>query len=316
MTNLNQNPSPTGALPRVGIAGVGKMGAVIAARLLSLGFPVAVWNRSPNRAQALAPLGAQVVATPAALAQCSDVVLSLLTNEAAVDAVYNGPDGLLASVNGSSVAGKTFIDMSTVRPTQAPETARRAAAAHAHFLECPVSGSIGPAKDGKLIGFVGGDVAVLATVRSVLDALCKRVEPVGPHGAGATMKLAINLPLMVYWQTLGEALSLIEPLGLDPQRVVDIFSESSGGPNMLKVRGGMIAQALTQGQSDTTTVNIATLRKDVRAMVEQGENTGRRLPLTAQTLANFDEAGAGGLDGADCTQLLVWWLNAGKVAGV
>jgi 3-hydroxyisobutyrate dehydrogenase len=77
----------------------------------------------------------------------------------------------------------------------------------------------------------------VARARPLLDQLCKRIEHVGPHGAGETMKLAVNLPLMVYWQTLGEALSLVQPLGLDPQRVIDILSDSSGGPNMLKVRG-------------------------------------------------------------------------------
>jgi 3-hydroxyisobutyrate dehydrogenase len=126
------------------------------------------------------------------------------------------------------------------------------------------------------------------------------------------MKLAINLPLMVYWQTLGEALSLIQPLGLDPKRVIDIFSETSGGPNMLKVRGGMIAQALATGDSKQITVDIATMRKDVRSMLAQGQATNVQLPLTSATLKSFDDAAAKGFDNADCTQLLVWWLSEGS----
>jgi 3-hydroxyisobutyrate dehydrogenase len=125
------------------------------------------------------------------------------------------------------------------------------------------------------------------------------------------MKLAINLPLMVYWQTLGEALSLIAPLGLDPKRVIDIFSETSGGPNMLKVRGPMIAQALAGETSSTVTVNVGTMRKDLRAMIEQGSLSQVKLPLTSGALKSFDEAASQGLDAKDCTQLLVWWLGQG-----
>jgi 3-hydroxyisobutyrate dehydrogenase len=115
--------------------------------------------------------------------------------------------------------------------------------------------------------------------RALLDVICRRVEHVGPHGAGATMKLAVNLPLMVYWQTLGEALSLVEPLGLDPQRVIDILSDSSGGPNMLKVRGGMIAKTLSQQKSDQVTVNVATMRKDMQAMLDLGSGDTQKPAL-------------------------------------
>jgi 3-hydroxyisobutyrate dehydrogenase len=128
------------------------------------------------------------------------------------------------------------------------------------------------------------------------------------------MKLAVNLPLMVYWQTLGEALSLVEPLGLDPQRVIDILSDSSGGPNMLKVRGGMIAQTLSQLKSDQVTVNVATMRKDMQAMLDQGQATHKSLPLTALALQQFESAAQSGLDTKDCSELLVWWLTKGSRA--
>ncbi len=294
---------------RVGLAGTGKMGSVIALRLHSLGHQVTVWNRSPERAQALLDAGLQWAESPQALAAASNLIISLLTNEQALDDVYLGADGLWSG----SVTDKVFIDMSTVKPTQQQAMGERAATVKAAYLECPVSGSVGPAKEGKLIGFVGGDAALLKGIHPLLNQLCKRVEYVGPLGAGATMKLAVNLPLMVYWQTLGEALSLIEPLHLDPQRVVDIFSDSSGGPNMLKVRGGMIAQALAGTPSELVTVNLATMRKDVRTMVDQATLQGRQVPLTAITLANLDQAASSGLDDADCTQFPMWWLKA-KIA--
>ncbi|HEY8359779.1 MAG TPA: NAD(P)-dependent oxidoreductase [Ramlibacter sp.] len=292
---------------RIGIGGTGKMGSTIARRLASLGHQVTVWNRNSERAKPLLEGGIAWAATPRELAAACEVVITLLTDATALDAVYSGPDGLLSGAG----AGQLFIEMSTVAPATQQEMARRAQAAGVAYLECPVGGSVGPAKEGKLIAFVGGAAEHVERARPLLDQLCKRVEHVGPHGAGETMKLAVNLPLMVYWQTLGEALSLVQPLGLDPQRVIDILADSSGGPNMLKVRGTMIAQALSGQPPAAATVDIATMRKDVRAMLEEARSRGRELPLTAETLKNFDRAAQQGLDPADCSQLPVWWLAEG-----
>lgn len=310
---------------KIGIAGIGKMGAAIGTRLLSQGYDLTVWNRSSQKAQGLRDAGAKWAQSPQALTAAVDVVLTLLTDEAALDEVYAGPNGLLAELatmqaasnasgRAQSDSRKIFIDMSTVQPAKPKDMAAQISALGAVFLECPVGGSVGPAKEGKLLGFVGGDALDLEKVLPLLQTLCKRVEHVGQHGAGATMKLAVNLPLMVYWQTLSEALSLVEPLGLDPQRVIDILSDSSGGPNMLKVRGTMIAQTLKQKKSDQVTVNVATMRKDLRTMVAQGHLTHRDLPLTSLALDKFNQAAQNGLDDKDCTELPVWWLNQGGVA--
>lgn len=308
----------------IGIAGIGKMGAAIGARLLAQGHALTVWNRSPHKVHALLDAGAQWVDSPQQLTAAVDVVLSLLTDEAALDQVYGGPEGLLAGLKGNDSPGaggaaqtmsrKIFIDMSTVQPAKPQAMAAQIAALGAVFLECPVGGSVGPAKEGKLLGFVGGEAADVAHVLPLLNILCKRVEHVGPHGAGATMKLAVNLPLTVYWQTLSEALSLVAPLGLAPQRVIDIFSDSSGGPNMLKVRGAMLAQTLADQKSAQVTVNVATMRKDLRAMLAQGQRTQREMPLTRLALDQFNQAAAQGLDEKDCTELPVWWLAQGSQA--
>lgn len=289
----------------IGIAGTGKMGAAIATRLLTLGHQVTVWNRTAARAQPLLASGIGWADTPQSLADATDVVISIVTNEEALDDVYLSPTGLL----NARQPHRLFIEMSTVPPAKQEAMAERARQAGVAYLECPVSGSIGPAKEGKLMGFAGGDAEVLARARAVLDGMCRRVEHVGPHGAGARMKLAINLPLMLYWQTLGEALSLIEPLGLDPQLVVELFTESSGGPNMLKIRGGMLAQALGEHPTDQVTVQLSVMRKDVRSMLNQIQSMGRSAPLTEQTLQQFDRAAQEGLDEFDCTRYPVWWVR-------
>jgi 3-hydroxyisobutyrate dehydrogenase len=293
---------------KIGIAGTGKMGSAMATRLLSQGHQVVVWNRTASRAQPVLTAGATWAATPRELVAQTDAVISMVSDEQALQEVYFSTDGLLSG----AVQGKLLIDMSTMSSARQAEMGKRLSAAGAAYVECPVGGSIGPAKEGKLLGFAGGADADISRALPILNVLCRRVEHVGPHGAGAMMKLAINLPLMVYWQTLGEALSLIESLGLDPSRVVDIFSESSGGPNMLKVRGAMIAQALAGEKNDTVTVNLSTMRKDVRSMLALAAEQHRKMPLTTATLQNFDAAAASGLDAADCAQLPVWWLGQGS----
>ncbi|MFC5496274.1 NAD(P)-dependent oxidoreductase [Caenimonas terrae] len=293
----------------VGIAGTGKMGSAIARRLLSLGHQVTVWNRTPERARPLIDEGAQWAATPAAVVPGTDAVITIVTDAKALHDVYFGPGGLATG----DAKGRLFVEMSTVPAETQREMAARVKAAGALYVECPVGGTTGPAAQGKLFGFAAGDAPDIERARDLLSLLCRRVEHVGPIGAGAMMKLAVNLPLMVYWQALGEALSLIEPLGLDPSRVMDIIGDTSGGPNLLKVRGGAIAQALAGQDTGPVSFDLASMRKDVRTMIDQGASQHYRMPLTEQTLRIFDDAIGAGLKDADCTQLPVWWLRkAGK----
>lgn len=290
---------------RIGIAGIGRMGAAMAARLLDLKHEVAVWNRSADKTKPLVQAGATVVPSPRALATSAECVITMLTNAEAIDSVYRGPDGLLKA----DVTGKLVIDMSTVRPETSRALARDVAARGAAYVECPVGGTVGPARDGKLFGFVGGEAADVARAKPLLDQLCRRVEHVGPVGAGAAMKLAINLPLLVYWQAFGEALSLCQPLGLDPARLVDIFADTSGGPNMLKGRGPVIARVLGGGDAGMVTFDVDSIRKDMRTMIDEGRALGRELPVTARALECFDAAAKAGIGSRDATALLTHWLR-------
>ena len=290
---------------KIGIAGTGKMGTAIAARLKSVGHDLLVWNRTEAKAQAAIALGATWCPTARDLIQQSDIVICFLTNEQALDDVYFSANGLLSA----PAPGKLIIEMSTVSPDKQAVMADKASKVGVKYLECPVGGSIGPAKEGKLIGFVGGSAEDLEIARPLLEQMCKRVEHVGNHGAGSMMKLAINLPLLVYWHTFAEALSLIQPLGLDPKRVVDIFSETSGGPNLLKNRGVFIAQSLIDGKSDTVNVTLNTVIKDLNAMRTHAQTLDRKLPLTELAMANFEASAKSGLGDADAAEHLVRWLK-------
>ena len=284
---------------KIGIAGTGRMGGAIALRLIGVGYEVNVWNRSPEKTAPLAEAGAKAYGTPRDLATASDMILTILTDAPAIDATYDDAQGLLSA----EVKGKLFVEMSTVRPEIEEALARRVRARNAALVDCPVGGTVGPARDGKLLGFLGGDTADVARAKPVLDQLCRRVEHVGAVGSGARMKLAINLPLLVYWQVLGEALLLCKSLNLDPARLVDILSDTSGGPNVLKVRGPAIAAALSGKDVAPVTFDVDSIRKDLRTMIEEARALGSALPVTERALACFDEASRDGLGPKDASTL-------------
>ncbi len=294
---------------KIGVVGIGKMGAAIAERLLALGHEVTVWNRTAEKTKALAKAGAHAAQNPAELVSRCELILSILTDAAAIATAFDGKDGLL-SVN---VTGKLFVEMSTVRPDTAKALAARINAKGAAMIDCPVGGTVGPAKDGKLFGFVGGDARDVARAKPVLEQLCRRIEHVGAVGAGASMKLAINLPLLVYWQALGESLTLCRNLGLDGKRLIDIISDTSGAPAVLKVRGTAMAGAIDGVEPAQTTFDIDSVRKDLRTMIEEATALGSRLPVVEQALACFDAASQEGMGAKDCAMLPVRWskLKAG-----
>lgn len=275
------------------------MGAAIAARLADLGHEMMIWNRTADKARAL---GFRMAKSPAGLVDFSDAVVSILTDAAAVDAVY-------AQLLAGNAAGKLFIEMSTVRPEVEKRISVGVKAKGGIFVECPVGGTVGPAREGKLFGFAGGETADVERARPLLAQMCRRVEHVGPVGAGASMKLAINLPLLVYWQALGEALALVRPLGLDPQRLMEILSDTSGAPNMLKNRGPAIAAALAGKESAAVSVNIDTMRKDLGEMVAEAHSLGWSAPLTEAALNCFARASQTGLGAKDCVMLPVDWSS-------
>jgi len=279
----------------IGIAGTGRMGSAIAQRLIECGHAVSVWNRSAEKTKAAQMAGAQLAAAAAELTQRCELVVTILTNAAAIDAVYHGPQGLLSG----AVKGKLFIEMSTVRPDTERALHAKLTAKGAQMVECPVGGTVGPAREGKLLGLAGADDASFERAKPVLDQLCRRIERCGPVGAGASMKLAVNLPLIVFWEAFGEAMALARPLGFEPARLVELFAETSGGTNVLKTRGAGVAKALAGEDTGAATFDLDSMRKDLRTMLEEARSRGFELPAAASVLAAFDQASAAGQGGID-----------------
>jgi len=262
------------------------MGASIAERLIAVGYEVAVWNRDAAKTKPLIDAGAKAFASPAALAEGCDVVIVMLLNDAATEAVYRGESGLLKA----NLKGRLVVDMSTIRPDTMISVGNAVTKLGAAFVECPVGGSKVPAKEGKLFGLVGGSDADVARARPLLDQLCRRIEHVGPLGAGATLKLAVNLPLLVYWQALGEA-------------------DTAGAPAAMKGRGTVIAKGLAGAPRGETAFGITAAKKDLATAVQFAASLHAELPVAKSALACFEEAEAAGLGDADATTISVRWSN-------
>src|SRR6476620_10853541 len=153
---------------KIGVCGTGRMGSAIAQRLMSLGHEVVVWNRSSTKTQPLTDAGAKLVASPAELVEHCEVVIVMLLNDNATEAVYRGPSGILQA----KLAGRLVIDMSTVRPDTMKSNGSSVSQQGGAFVESPVGGTTGPAREGKLLGLVGGAEADVARAMPVLKQLC------------------------------------------------------------------------------------------------------------------------------------------------
>ena len=293
---------------KIGIAGTGRMGTAITQRLLEIGHEVRVWNRSVDNAHAAREAGARWTPTLGELVNDSEVVVSFLFDDAAVERVYLGTNGLLSG----RVEGRLFIDMSTVSPGTHGRIAPAMASRNASFIECPVSGSIPIARSGTLVGFAGGDASDFERARPVLEQLCRRVERVGQLGAGARMKLAANLLLAVFWQALGESLLLVDPSPTDAARVINLLADSNIGAAVLRARAPQVVAAMNGKTSGAAAFDVDTMRKDLRYMADEATVHGSSLPLANRTLECFDRASREGSGGVDSVAYPAYWIARQK----
>ena len=209
----------------------------------------------------------------------------MLTDADAIDHVYNGEHGLLRAMS----TDKLFIEMSTVRPEIQIALAKVVRASGARFVECPVGGTTGPARQGKLFGFMGAEPGDAELAKPILDQLCRRLEHVGPVGNGALAKFTINMPLMIYYQALGEALVDGARHRTRAGAADGHHRDTSGAPTMMKARGPVVAKML-KGEDTPVTFDLAGCIKDLQSMQAEGKARGLSLPLVQLTLACMEES--------------------------
>lgn len=286
---------------RIGWIGLGNMGTPMAKNLLKAGYAVTVFNRTKSKEEELIRAGAASAGSPAALWQACDVVFTMLSDDAAVKDVYEGPQGLLSSVP----AGRLAIDMSTVSPATSRYLAAACAQKGLRFLDAPVSGSVKPAQEGTLVIMVGGEEQAWQTAKPLLAHLGKAALHLGAAGAGTSAKLAINYFLGLTVQGLAETVLFARGLGIRTEDMLTIINE------------GALANAITKGKSANILQNdykaafaLKHLAKDLRLAKE----AGLKGPLFPPLLDSFQHALTDGW-GEDDVMAILKHLEKGAVAG-
>ncbi len=277
---------------KVGFVGLGAMGQVIVPRLLAAGHAVTGWNRSAERAAPLVELGMRVASTPAAVAADSDVTFSIVTDGAAVKSVALGEQGVLAGMK----PGGVYIDMGTIAPDVTRFVAAEFAKRGFSMLDAPLSGSPVTVQQGNASLMIGGDKAVFERVEPVLRAIGPKVTYIGPSGQAVTMKLAVNLLLMVEVIAFGEAVALAEKGGVAREIALDAVLKSVTAAPVLGYRGPFILE----GKMPKVPLADVTLQqKDMLLVLDMARKFGSPVPLGAAANEMMNACRGLGLDRND-----------------
>jgi 3-hydroxyisobutyrate dehydrogenase len=286
---------------RIGFAGLGTMGQAMAANLARAGFPLTVWNRSPGRARRVVELGAGEVATPAALAAASDVVVICVRDTPDVEHILFGPDGVAQG----AAKGQLVIDCSTISPTATRAFAERLAKAGVRLIDAPVSGGSEGAQQGNLSIMVGGEVRDVARARPILEAMGKTITHMGRVGAGQATKAVNQVILAGTYLAVAEGIVLAMRAGLDPAAVVRALSGGAAQSWVLANRSErMIRNEYPIG------FKLALHRKDLGIALELAESVGAALPvagIAAQIENALIAAGHGEEDNSALARAIRSW---------
>ena len=289
-------------MTKIGVCGAGKMGSEIIKRLLECGQEVSVWNRTQSKANLLIDHGASVSTSISDLIRDSEVILIIMGSDAALDFVYKNENGL----KNNHLSSKIIIELSTTSVQKIISLEKIINDLNGKFIECPVGGSTKPARDGNLLGLVGGNEKIFHEVEYILKMICRRYEYLGEVGKGASMKLAINLPLMVYWQSLGEAMSIAINSGINFDQALDIMMDSSGSAKVAHLKAKPIMQAMNEETNLTSTFNVSSSLKDMKLMIDEGTKNNIDLRVINSAMSYVQEAVDNGWSDFDASLLSVY----------
>jgi 3-hydroxyisobutyrate dehydrogenase-like beta-hydroxyacid dehydrogenase len=257
---------------KLGFVGLGVMGGGIARRLLEAGHEVHGYNRTREKARPLEELGLVLEESPRAVAESADVVLSMVTNVAALRAVAEGDEGILAGL----APGKIWIDMTTAAPSVSREIAAKARERGADMVDAPVSGSVSTLEEGRLSIMVGGRPETFAQVEPILKDIGPKVTLVGDNGQALLLKIAINLSLQVQMVAFSEGLLLAEKDGIDREVALDVMLSSVIASPMLKYRAPFVLE-----QPEEAWFNVNMMQKDMLLALDLGRELDVPMPTTA-----------------------------------
>ncbi|MBZ5523312.1 MAG: NAD(P)-dependent oxidoreductase [Acidobacteriia bacterium] len=259
-------------MAKLGFVGLGVMGANMVSRLLEKGHTVTGFNRTRAKAQSLMDQGMRWAESPRAVAAASDVTFTMVTNSAALAAVAEGPEGLLAGLS----EGKLLIEMSTVSPEASRALAAKVREKGADMIDAPVSGSVITLQQGKLSVMVGGRKETFERAKPLLLDIGPKVTHVGDNGMALSMKIAVNLSLAVQMLAFSEGVLLAEKSGIPREVAVDVLVHSAVASPMIQYRGPFVLQQPKEAWFD---VNM--MQKDMLLAMDLGRKVNVPVPTTA-----------------------------------
>ena len=288
----------------LGFVGLGVMGSGMVNRLLGKGYRVTGYNRTREKAEWLIEKGMRWAGTPRAAVDASDITLSMVTNSAALAAVMNGPEGMLAGVK----PGKILVDMSTVGPAFSRELAEKVREKGGDLVDSPVSGSVSTLEEGKLSVMVGGRKETFEQVRPLLLDIGRKVTHVGENGQALVMKIGVNLSLAVQMLAFCEGVLLAERSGIARETAVEVLTHSVIASPMVEYRGPFVLKMPEQAW-----FNVNMMQKDMLLALDLGRQLHVPMPTTAVT--NEFLTAARGMGVAEKDFAVVFEVLA-KMAGV
>lgn len=293
-----------------GFIGLGAMGVPMVERLLDLGHEVLVWNRTASRCDGVVARGARRADSAAQAMQLCDLVGICLADGAAVEAIASGHDGLLAA---PSPRARCIVDFSTIDPTVEIALSDKAQAAGIGWVDCPVSGGVPAARNGTLIGFVGGNAIDVASIAPLTDALFARLTVMGGAGAGQLAKLCNQVIVASNMLVIAEVLATARALGMDAGRLPQALADGFADSKPLQIFGPRMAAHVTEPRMGA----IGLMRKDVHLALAQGRARGIDQPMAAHAAALYDRfASATGMSLDDDISSLIRLFEPADIAPI
>jgi 3-hydroxyisobutyrate dehydrogenase-like beta-hydroxyacid dehydrogenase len=288
--------------PAVAFLGLGALGGPMATNLLQAGFPLTVWNRTPRAEESLAAAGAGRASTPAAAAAGAELIALCLSDDAAVEAVLFGPDGVAAG----AAAGALVIDFSTIAPATSQKLASRLAGQGVGYLDAPVTGGTEGARAGTLSVLVGGAMEHLERARPLLEVVGGRISHFGPVGSGQQVKAVNQIFVAGSYAAVAEGLALARRLGLPLEQVREALRGGAAGSWALEHRGrNMIENAYPLG------FRLALHRKDLAIALATAAAEHLSLPISTAVAEMEDALIAAGHGDEDVSALARWFQPEG-----
>ena len=261
-------------MAKLGFVGLGVMGSEMVLRLLSKGHTVTGYNRTKSKAEGLIQKGMKLGDSPRAVAASADVVFSMVTNSAALEAIVEGPEGILAGLT----PGKFYVDISTVSPEYSRVVAAKVRAKGCDMVDAPVSGSVITLQEGKLSVMVGGGKETFEKLKPILLDIGPKVTHVGDNGLALVMKIATNLSLAVQMLAFSEGVLLAEKSGISREIAVEVLVNSAIASPMIKYRGPFVLKL-----PEEAWFNVNMMQKDMLLALELGRKLDVPMPSTAVT---------------------------------